>query len=151
MSSDRPQNEERHRWVRFVLATQLYAIAILEVQEVLASAAIEPVPGASAEVLGVINLRGSIVTVIDLRSRLGLSPLVDTAQAALIIVRPENGPPLGLAVDRVMDVVVLGDGEIQSPPAVGADRAALCLRGIVSREQGLLSLIDLSRLIAESA
>lgn len=149
MSSERPQVAERQRWVRFELAGQWYGVAILEVQEVLAQAAIEPVPGAPADVLGVINLRGSIVTVLDLRRRLGLTPLADAASAALIVARIPGAQALGLAVDRIIDVAAFADTEIQPPPAVAATRSAQCLRGIVSREESLLSLIDLAKLAEE--
>ena len=67
----RRAQDDSTRWVTFELAGQLYGLEILKVQEVLADTEIESVPGAAAQILGVANLRGAIVTILDLRLRLG--------------------------------------------------------------------------------
>lgn len=112
------------RWVCFVLGEQPYALPILEVQEVLSEAQIEPVPGAPADTIGVINLRGAIVAVADLRLRLGLATRPSDAHTAIIVLAGE-GESLGLRVDRVTQVRGLNAAQHAPPPAnsesVGAD------------------------------
>lgn len=132
------------RWVSFDLAGQPYGIAILKVLEVLASAVIEPVPGAPAAVLGVINLRGSIVTVVDLRQKLGLPPVADNS---CIIIVAHDGQPVGLRVDHVDEVLNLVEQAIKPPPATSAMANQSAVTGVVSRQGRLLTLIDPSTLL----
>ncbi|MGH8504761.1 MAG: chemotaxis protein CheW [Stenotrophobium sp.] len=132
------------RWVSFDLAGQPYGIAILNVMEVLAAATIEPVPGAPPAVLGVINLRGSIVTVVDLRQKLGL-PVV--ADSACIIIVTHGGQPVGLRVDHVAEVLNLAAQSIKPPPATHVAASQSAVTGIVSRQGRLLTLIDPAALL----
>ncbi|HWU69433.1 MAG TPA: chemotaxis protein CheW [Stenotrophobium sp.] len=141
----RRQGDVLTRWVSFDLCGQPYGIAIMKVMEVLATAAIEPVPGAPPAVLGVINLRGSIVTVVDLRQKLGLPAAADGA--CLIIVAHE-GQPVGLRVDHVAEVLNLAEQAIKPAPATSAGKRQDAVAGIVSRQGRLLTLIDPSSLLA---
>jgi purine-binding chemotaxis protein CheW len=143
----RRRDDVRSRWVSFELARQHFAVDILQVQEVLASAQIEPVPRAPADVLGVINLRGSIVTVIDLRTRLGLAPADDGAPGCVVIVLVE-GQAVGLRVDRVQEVLNIASAAIKPAPQIGARAQAGRIRGVVSREHDLLTLLDAPLLLS---
>lgn len=140
----KPAAEPTARWVSFEIAGQLYGLAILSVQEVLASGEVEPVPGAPAGVIGVLNLRGCIVTVLDLRQRLGLPPLA--ANHALIVVG-SGTQLLALAVDRVADVLNIAASGIQPPPrSVHADELLQPV-GLVQLRQRLLTLLDADSLV----
>ncbi len=133
------------RWIGFELSGQLYGVPILAVQEVLAQAEIEPVPGAPHQVLGVINLRGQIVTVIDLRLLLGLTAAREAAGP--LIVFDSGGEVLAARVDRVTHVRQIPDRAIRPAPATGAQRSpAVC--GLVSREGGLMTLLDVPGMLA---
>jgi len=145
----RRKGDRMSRWVSFVLAGQPYGIDILQVQEVLAKADIEPVPRAPADVLGVINLRGSIVTVIDLRSRLGLTPRAD-ANGVVIIV-DIDGQVVGMMVDQVAEVLNIAEGAIKTAPNTGARDDAARVRGVVSRKTDLLTLLNIAPLIQREA
>jgi purine-binding chemotaxis protein CheW len=127
------------RWIGFELAGQLYGVPILAVQEVLASAEIEPVPGTSREVLGVINLRGQIVTVVDLRLRLGLPAAKDATGPLVVFDAP--GETLAARVDRVTHVRRIPDPAIKPAPRAGATPCAAVI-GVVTRDAELMTLLD---------
>ncbi len=131
------------RWVSFELAGQQYAIAILKVFEVLSDADIEPVPSAPSAVLGVINLRGSIVTVIDLCAWLGLKRTVETN---CIIVVNNAGQALGIRVDRILEVLDIQQNSINPVPPGTAGNTASTVLGYVNRNDDLLTLLEFSAL-----
>lgn len=140
------KGEQLSRWVCFDLAGQNYGLPILEVQEVLTLAEIEPVPGTPSEVLGVINLRGAIVSVIDLRRLLQLPERPTDAQTRIIVL--QNGDePLGLRVDRVTQVRALPDSMIRPAPAIAAEPQQKPVRGLYSRGGDVLSLVDTASLL----
>ncbi|TXG98045.1 MAG: chemotaxis protein CheW [Nevskiaceae bacterium] len=139
----RRRGDRLSRWVSFWLGGQSYGIDILQVQEVLARAEIEPVPRAPADVLGVINLRGSIVTVVDLRARLGLP----AADGGVVVIADVAGQAVGLRVDRVAEVLNIPEHAIKPAPNTGAGLAATRVRGVVPRQQDLLTLLDVSALL----
>lgn len=132
------------RWIGFELAGQLYGVPILAVQEVLATAEIEPVPGAAGEVLGVINLRGHIVTVIDLRMRLGLPAANDPSGP--LVVFDGAGETLAARVDRVTHVRQIPDAAIKLAPRTGGTRCA-AVSGLVSRNGEMMTLLDVPGLL----
>ena len=138
-------DEQMTRWVSFELAGQLYGLPILDVQEVLASAEIEPVPGSSAATLGVINLRGTIVTVLDLRLHLGLPAREAEASSKLIVLG--GAEPVALRVDRVATVRAIADGAIKPLPETGAAELGARVRGLFSRNNELLTLLDSRKLL----
>ncbi len=133
------------RWIGFELAGQLYGVPILAVQEVLATAEIEPVPGTAREVLGVINLRGQIVTVIDLRLRLGL-PSAGAGAAGPLVVFDGATETLAARVDRVTHVRRIPDPAIKLAPRAGSNPCAAVL-GIVTRDAELMTLLDVPALM----
>lgn len=132
------------RWIGFELAGQLYGVPILAVQEVLASAEIEPVPGTPREVLGVINLRGHIVTVVDLRLRLGL-PAADVATGPLVVF-DGPGETLAARVDCVTHVRRIPDPAIKPAPRAGSVPCAAVI-GVVTRDAELMTLLDVPALM----
>lgn len=133
------------RWIGFELADQLYGVPILSVQEVLAQAEIEPVPGASGEVLGVINLRGHIVTVIDLRLRLGLGG--SAAAKGPLIVFDGAAETIAARVDRVTHVRQISDLAIKSAPRAGTAPCA-AVGGLVARGGEMMTLLDVAALLS---
>ena len=133
------------RWIGFELAGQLYGVPILAVQEVLADAEIEPVPGAPAEVLGVINLRGQIVSVIDLRRRLGLSP--PEKEKGPLIVFDGTSETVAARVDCVTNVRQIADPAIKPSPRTG-QQACKAVTGLVTRGGEMMTLLDVPALLA---
>ncbi|MDR3417542.1 MAG: chemotaxis protein CheW [Nevskia sp.] len=133
------------RWVGFRVDEQNYALDIHQVQEVLAAAEIEPVPGAPSAVLGVINLRGRIVTVVDLRRCLGFAAAGDTGPCSVIIV-DVGGESLGMRVDGIAEICSVAEAAIKPAPAIHGREPDPLVHGIVSRPGLMMTLLDAERL-----
>ncbi|MCU7809775.1 MAG: chemotaxis protein CheW [Candidatus Thiodiazotropha sp. (ex Notomyrtea botanica)] len=136
------------QFVTFILKDEVYGINVMQVQEVLRVTEIAPVPGAPAYVLGIINLRGNVVTVIDTRTRFGL-PSTDMVDASRIIVIESEKQVVGILVDAVAEVVELGEDDIDVAPNVGTDDSSRYIQGVATREEGLLILVDLNKLLTD--
>lgn len=144
--SEQAVNVSVSQWVTFRLGDETYGIDVLQVQEVLRVSEISPVPGALSFVIGIINLRGNVVTVLDGRHRFGLPPK-DPDEASRIIVVDAFDKVVGLLVDSVSEVAYVPAAEVESLPAVGADDNAKFVSGVYNREGGLLILVDLAKLL----
>jgi len=118
------------------------------VQEVLRVTDIAPVPGAPSYVLGIINLRGNVVTVIDTRMKFALPPEEMDDSTRIVIIETES-QTVGIVVDSVSEVVDIYKNEIETAPNVGNDETARYIEGVVSRDEYLLILVDLNKLLSE--
>ena len=139
-------NDTVSQWVTFRLGEEIYGIDVLQVQEVLRITEISPVPGAPDYVLGIINLRGNVVTVIDARNRFGLPPQ-ETDDASRIIVVDAFDKVIGLLVDNVSEVAYVPNSQIESAPNVGTDDGNRFVSGVSNRDGELLIMLDLAKLI----
>ena len=136
------------QWVTFRLENETYGINVMQVQEVLRYSEIAPVPGAPSYVLGIINLRGNVVTVIDTRLRFGLATSETTDQTRIVIIEAEN-QVVGILVDAVAEVVYLRQSEIETTPNVGNDESAKFIQGVCHKNDELLILVDLEKMMSE--
>ncbi|MDX5407703.1 chemotaxis protein CheW [Rheinheimera fenheensis] len=136
------------QWVTFKLQEETYGINVMQVQEVLRYTEIAPVPGSPDYVLGIINLRGNVVTVIDTRSRFGLEPADVTDNSRIVIIEADK-QVIGILVDSVAEVVYLKASEIDTAPNVGTDESARFIQGVSNREGELLILVDLNKLLSD--
>ena len=141
-------NDEVLQWVRFHLEEETYGINVMQVQEVLRYSEIAPVPGAPAYVLGIINLRGNVVTVIDTRTRFGLNSAEVTDNSRIVIIEAEK-QVIGILVDSVAEVVYLRSSEIDSAPNIGTEESAKFIQGVSNRDDELLILVDLNKLLSD--
>lgn len=135
------------QWVTFRLEDELYGINVMQVQEVLRHTDIAPVPGAPDYVLGIINLRGNVVTVIDTRRRFALMDREIDDNTRIVIIEVE-GQVVGLLVDSVAEVVYLRESEIEKAPEVGNDESSKYIQGVVTRDKELLILVDVNKLLS---
>lgn len=133
------------QWVTYQLENEFYGINVMRVHEVLRLTEIAPVPGAPSYVLGIINLRGNVVTVIDTRARFGLMPQEPTDNSRIIIVEVE-GHVIGMLVDSVAEVVYLHQSEIDTAPNVSDDSSRF-IQGVCNRDKYLLILVDVTKLL----
>jgi len=136
------------QWVTFKLQEETYGINVMQVQEVLRYTDIAPVPGAPDYVMGIINLRGNVVTVIDTRARFGLPPSEVTDNSRIVIIESER-QVIGIMVDSVAEVVYLKQSEIDTAPNVGTDESAKFIQGVSNRDGELLILVDLNKLLSD--
>ncbi|WP_274644273.1 chemotaxis protein CheW [Pseudomonas serbica] len=136
------------QWVTFCLDNETYGVNVMGVQEVLRYTEIARVPGAPSYVLGIINLRGKVVTVMDTRQRFGLKP-ADVNEDSRIVIIEADGQVIGILVDAVAEVVYLRASEIESPPKVGNEESTSFIHGVSNKNGKLLILVDLSRMLTD--
>ncbi|MGB0894784.1 MAG: chemotaxis protein CheW [Parashewanella sp.] len=136
------------QWVTFRLDNETYGINVMQVQEVLRYSEIAPVPGAPHYVLGIINLRGNVVTVIDTRARFGLASSEVDDSTRIVIIEAEK-QVIGILVDSVAEVVYLKRSEIDNAPNVGTEESAKFIQGVSNRGEELLILVDLDKLLSD--
>ena len=150
MSMQAQQNVEDPilQWVTFRLDGETYGVNVMQVQEVLRYTEIAPVPGAPDYVLGIINLRGNVVTVIDTRQRFGLLPGDVTDSTRIVIVETDQHV-VGILVDSVSEVVYLRQSEIENPPNAGHDESARFIQGVCNKNDELLILVELEKLLTQ--
>ncbi|WP_371192724.1 chemotaxis protein CheW [Glaciecola sp. SC05] len=141
-------NDEVLQWVTYRLDEETYGINVMQVQEVLRYTEIAPVPGAPDYVMGIINLRGNVVTVIDTRARFGLPPSEITDNSRIVIIESDEHV-VGILVDSVAEVVYLRSSEIDSAPNVGTEESAKFIQGVSNRDNELLILVDLNKLLSD--
>ncbi len=142
------QNDPVMQWVTFYLGDEKYGINVMQVQEVLRVTEIAPVPGAPMYVLGIINLRGNVVTVIDTRNRFGLMSR-DTDDASRIVIIETESHIIGILVDSVAEVVEMRASEIETAPNVGNEESSKYIQGVTSRDNELLILVDLNKFLSD--
>ena len=134
--------------VTFRLQDETYGINVMQVQEVLRVSEIAPVPGAPPYVLGIINLRGNVVTVIDTRGRFGL-PAGEISDATRVVIIESDNQVIGMLVDSVAEVVDLRASEIDSAPNIGNEENSRYIQGVATRDSKLLIVVDLNRLLSD--
>ncbi|WP_295574251.1 chemotaxis protein CheW [uncultured Stenotrophomonas sp.] len=150
-SSPHPQNrragERTSRWLRLRCGTQAYALELLKVQEVVLPVPLLPLRGTAPAMLGIMNLRGQVVPVMDLGLHLGATATEDDAQTRIVVLE-EDGETIGLRVSAVEDVANLTDSQIEPP-----DTARICqisndlFRGVARVAQRPMILLDATQLL----
>lgn len=136
------------QWLTFVLGEEKYAVKVIKVQEVLRYVPIAPVPGAPMFVLGIINLRGNVVTVVDARQRFGMASL-EVSDLTRVIIIDIQGQIIGVLVDSVSEVIDLTDDDIESAPEVSNSETSAFVQGITHKNDELHILVDLDKLLGE--
>jgi purine-binding chemotaxis protein CheW len=134
------------QWVTFRLDGETYGVNVMQVQEVLRYSSIAPVPGAPDYVLGIINLRGNVVTVIDTRKRFSVGE-GDISDSTRIVIVETDEHVVGILVDSVSEVVYLRQSEIESPPNAGHDESARFIQGVCNKNDELLILVELDKML----
>lgn len=133
----------------FQLAQQEYALDIMSVREIRGWTKTTPMPHAPAFMRGVINLRGTVLPVIDLAARLGLPPLETTPRNVIIVVKVDSGLT-GLLVDAVSDIIALTEADMQPPPDVASDPAANTIKALSLMDDRMIRILDLDPIVAKT-
>jgi purine-binding chemotaxis protein CheW len=130
----------------FHLGRLLMGVHVLEVQEVIRFQPMQRVPHAPPIVRGLINLRGQIVTVLDLRMRLGLPPCT-SGDAPMNIVLKGDGATVSLLVDRVGDILELDDAQSEPPPETLRGKAKELVQSVYKLDSSLMLVLDIPKAI----
>ncbi|ACM28734.1 purine-binding chemotaxis protein CheW [Agrobacterium rhizogenes] len=145
--SGEPRSSRAPEIIAFHLGDQQFCIKTTVIREIRGWAAATPLPQAPPHVLGVMNLRGSVIPVINLAARLGVCSAVDTSRSA-IVVAEVGANIVGLVVDRVSDILSISNELIQPVPDLGAAFDPAFSYGLIPLEQGMVCFLNLDHMFA---
>ena len=132
--------------ISFAIGDDQYGVDIMAVREIKGWTEITPLPRQAEYVRGVLNLRGVIVPIVDLRCRFGQG-LTKATPLHIVIIVQIAAKPIGLLADRVLDIVSLDVAQIKPVPRVAQAQRVSFLSGLVTTEAGMIALIDLPNLL----
>jgi purine-binding chemotaxis protein CheW len=128
------------------IGDQQFAIDIMSVREIRGWTTSTPLPHAPAHVLGMINLRGAILPVVDLGARLGRGASVPSASSVVVVAQIHNRE-VGLLVDAVVDILTVTENLLQPPPEIGGGNIREFVRGVMTIDSGIVSLLSLDNVL----
>jgi purine-binding chemotaxis protein CheW len=134
------------QYLTFTLGHEEYGVEILKVQEIKGALAITPIPNTPAHIKGVMNLRGTIIPVVDLRQKFGLQAGEANAFTVIIVVKV-GAKVMGLVVDGVSDVLNIPIADIQATPDFGSQVDARFISGMAKAGERLVVLLDIDRVL----
>jgi purine-binding chemotaxis protein CheW len=135
------------KFLTFFLAGEEYGIEILSVQEIIGLMPITFVPGAPDYICGIINLRGKVIPIVDMRKKFGMDSVDWTAETCIIVVSV-HGVHAGVVVDRVSEVLNIDDDDIDPAPSFGRDINIDFILGIGKSQSKVKILLDIDRVIS---
>lgn len=139
------------KYLTFRLSAESYGIVVLKIREIIRLQPITPVPQMPYYIKGVLNLRGKIIPIIDLRSKFGLQNIADTDHTCIIVVKVggDANLQLGLIVDAVDEVINISGNEIEPPPDFGTVLDTSFIMGVAKIKGAVKILLDIDRVVAE--
>lgn len=138
------------KYLTFSLSGEEYGIGILKVREIIGMMTVTPVPQTPEFVKGVINLRGKVIPVIDLRLRFGLQATAYTERTCIIVVEIQgetSALPMGIVVDAVSEVLNIRGADIENTPAFGVKLNTDFILGMAKTEGGVKILLDIDQVL----
>ena len=144
--------ERGGKYLTFALGAEEYGLPIMKVREIIGYVEVTPLPRTAAHVHGVMNLRGQVMSVVDLRIKLGMPPVPRTDHTCIIVVEVagREGPKLsvGVIVDRVSEVLWIGTDRVEPTPSFDASVRNDFLLGIAKIGPSIKILLDIDRVLA---
>ena len=141
---------DEQQYLTFIMSGEEYGVDILAVQEIRGWEEPTLIPNAPSYIRGVINLRGSIVPIMDLRLRFGLEEAGYTATTVVIILKFDSGNGervMGIVVDAVSDVYTIADDDTRRPPELTEDDNSDFIKGLVNVNEKMVILLDVEELL----
>ena len=138
-------------YLTFRLGDELFAIDVSQVREVLEMETITAVPNAPEFMRGIINVRGSVVPVVDLRAKFGKSAAEKTVDTRVVVMELEmdgDSTVLGAVADSVHEVTELGDEEIEPPPRLGSRWRTAFIKGVGKRDERFILILDIDKVFS---
>ncbi|THJ20944.1 MAG: purine-binding chemotaxis protein CheW, partial [Nitrospira sp. CG24E] len=136
------------QYLTFQLGGEIYGVDILRVQEIKGYTAVTKIPNQPSYIKGVMNLRGTIVPIVELRTKIGMEVVEYTAHTVIVVVVVQ-GRIMGFVVDSVSDVLNIDKKEIQAPPQFGTKVDVSFLNGIAQCGDHLVALLNIDRLLTD--
>ncbi|MGP4693875.1 chemotaxis protein CheW [Agrobacterium cavarae] len=133
--------------IAFQLGEQTFCIETTSVREIRGWAASTPLPHSSPEILGIINLRGTVIPTIDLSRKLGMRSGETTQRSAIVVVEV-SGKPMGLVVDQVTDMLSVAADQLQPTPDIAGAFDRSCCEGIFTHVSGMICFLNLNAMFA---
>lgn len=144
--------EREGKYLTFTLANEEYGIGILKIKEIIGMMPITTVPQTPEFVKGVINLRGKVIPVLDLRLRFGMNAMDYTERTCIVVVEIQGASAtiqIGLVVDAVSEVLNIKEGDIEETPTFGTKLNTDYILGMAKMEGGVKILLDIDRVLSE--
>jgi purine-binding chemotaxis protein CheW len=141
------ETEQTRQLVCFTIGDEIYGIEIHAVREIRAWSATTPLPNAPEFVRGVINLRGTVVPIVDLRARFGQGQTEPTRAHVVIVVAIE-ARVVGILVDTVSDIMTVAQSEIRQVPEIGGAETQKFLDGLVAEGEQMIAIVATERIVA---
>ncbi len=139
------------KYLTFNLGDEGYGLEILKVQEIIGIQTITKIPRTPAYVKGVINLRGKVIPVVDLRSKFDMEELEFTRETCIIVVqvvRNDTSLVMGIIVDEVSEVLDISSGQIEAAPTLGTSVDTHFIMGMAKTENAVKILLDIDRVLS---
>jgi len=147
------QGSREGKYLTFALGGEEYGIGILKVKEIIGLMAITPVPRTPAHMRGVINLRGKVIPVVDLRLKFGMERGESTDRTCIVVVEiaSDSGKiSIGSVVDSVSEVLNIRAAEIEDTPSFGSKLDTAYILGMAKSGQGVKILLDIDKVLSRS-
>jgi purine-binding chemotaxis protein CheW len=141
------------KYLTFLLGKEEFAIEILKVNQIIRLQEITAIPRMPAFVRGVINLRGSIIPIVDLRRKFSMSDQGDTEKSCIVVIHLEQGGKkvnMGVVIDEVREVLEIPAGDIEETPEFGAGIDTAFIMGIAKTGKTVKMMLDISRVLTTS-
>ncbi|MCH6255251.1 chemotaxis protein CheW [Puniceicoccaceae bacterium K14] len=140
------------KFLTFTLADEFYGVEVLKIREIIRMQKITPVPQMPMHVKGVINLRGKVIPVVDLRVKFNLIAAEATERTCIIVVDVDGGQGinslLGLVVDAVEEVLNISENEVEPSPDFGTHLSTECCLGIAKIKDSVKTLLDIEKVVS---
>jgi purine-binding chemotaxis protein CheW len=146
-ASDEPSKKAGGKFLSFFLGSEEYGIEILKVQEIIGMMMVTRVPRTPDFVRGVINLRGKVIPIVDLRAKFGMESVEQTDETCIIVVKTD-GIEIGIVVDRVSEVLDIAAKDIDDTPSFGIDLNTDFIVGIGKSGSKVKILLDIDKVLS---
>lgn len=154
LSAVRRTRSAANKYLTIQLGKEVYGMPILRVQEIIGMQEVIPVPRMPPEVRGVINLRGRVIPVIEMRRRFNMPSIPDNKRTCIVVLTSgaaaggEAPTVVGMIVDQVSEVLDLLPDQIEPPPALGASIDIACISGMAKAAKGIVMLLNVDLVLA---
>ncbi len=133
--------------IAFEIGGQQFCVRTTAVREIRGWSKSTPLPGSPHEIMGMMNLRGSIIPIVNMASKLGMAPSEPDARSAVIVAEVQNSV-IGLLVDRVADILTVESSVVQPTPEMRGSFTGGYVTGVLATAQGMICFLDLDRMFA---